>query len=146
MRRPKVIPRIGRTRLLLFLAILGPGLITASADNDAGGIATYSVAGGNHGYSMLWVLVLIMIALAVTQEMGARMGIVSGQGLAALIRERFRVRVTLLAMLTDELLQQRYNVKEFVRRRKPSFFRPLPPELVEELATSCDVVITGVGD
>ncbi len=98
MKRPKVIPRIGKTRLLLFLAIIGPGLITANADNDAGGIATYSVAGARFGYSMLWMLLLITISLAVTQEMGARMGVVSGQGLAALIRERFRLRLTLLAM------------------------------------------------
>ncbi len=98
MKRPKVIPRIGKTRLLLFLAIIGPGLITANADNDAGGIATYSVAGARFGYSMLWMLLLITISLAVTQEMGARMGVVSGQGLAALIRERFRLKLTLLAM------------------------------------------------
>jgi len=98
MRRPKVLPRIGRTRLLLFLSLLGPGLVTASADNDAGGIATYSIAGARFGYSMLWMLLLITISLAVTQEMGARMGIVTGQGLAALIRERFRLKLTVLAM------------------------------------------------
>lgn len=98
MRRPKVLPRIGRTRLLLFLSLVGPGLVTASADNDAGGIATYSIAGARFGYSMLWMLLLITISLAVTQEMGARMGIVTGQGLAALIRERFRLKLTVLAM------------------------------------------------
>lgn len=119
MRRPQVtsvknvLPRIGRTRLLVFLAILGPGLITASADNDAGGVATYSVAGGNYGYSMLWVLVLILISLAVTQEMGARMGIVSGQGLAALIRERFRVKVTLFAMATMLVANLGTTISEF---------------------------------
>ncbi|MHB0866408.1 MAG: Nramp family divalent metal transporter [Thermoleophilia bacterium] len=98
MRRVKVPFRIGRTRLLLFLSMLGPGLITANADNDAGGIATYSVAGARFGYGMLWMLLLITLSLAVTQEMGARMGVVTGQGLAALIRERFRLKLTLLAM------------------------------------------------
>ena len=83
MRRPRVLPRIGRTRLILFLSILGPGLITANADNDAGGIATYSVAGARYGYGMLWMLLLITLSLAITQEMGARMGVVTGQGMAA---------------------------------------------------------------
>ena len=90
------LPRIGRTRLLLFLAMLGPGLITANADNDAGGIATYSIAGARYGYGMLWMLLLITFSLAVTQEMGARMGVVTGQGLAALIRERFRLKLTVV--------------------------------------------------
>jgi Mn2+/Fe2+ NRAMP family transporter len=92
------LPKIGRTRLLLMFSLLGPGLITAMSDNDAGGIATYSVAGARFGYSMLWMLLLITISLAVTQEMGARMGVVTGQGLAALIRERFRLRLTVFAM------------------------------------------------
>jgi NRAMP (natural resistance-associated macrophage protein)-like metal ion transporter len=112
-RRATAIRRIGRTRLLLFLAILGPGLITASADNDAGGIATYSVAGGRYGYSMLWALALLIISLAVTQEMGARMGLVSGQGLAALIRERFRVRVALLAMTAMIIANLGTTISEF---------------------------------
>ena len=113
MRRPKVLPRIGRTRLLLFLAILGPGLITASADNDAGGIATYSVAGARFGYGMLWALVLIVICLAVTQEMGARMGIVTGQGLSALIRERFRIRMTMFAMAVMLIANLATTISEF---------------------------------
>ncbi len=113
MKRPKVLPRIGRTRLLLFLAIIGPGLITANADNDAGGIATYSVSGARFGYGMLWMLLLITISLAVTQEMGARMGVVTGQGLAALIRERFRVRLTLFAMAAMLLANLATTVSEF---------------------------------
>ena len=111
--RRRVMTRIGRTRLLIFLAILGPGLITASADNDAGGIATYSVAGGTYGYSMLWALALLMISLVVTQEMGARMGLVSGQGLAALIRERFRVRVALVAMTAMLIANFGTTISEF---------------------------------
>jgi NRAMP (natural resistance-associated macrophage protein)-like metal ion transporter len=78
----------------LFLAVLGPGLITASVDNDAGGITTYSVAGSNYGYDLLWTLVPITIALIVVQEMCARMGVVTGKGLADLIREHFGVKVT----------------------------------------------------
>jgi len=119
MRRPhvtsvkNVLPRIGRTRLFVFLAILGPGLITASADNDAGGIATYSVIGARYGYTMLWALVLVSVSLFVTQEMGARMGIVTGQGLAALIRERFRVRVTLFAMTTMLVANLATTISEF---------------------------------
>jgi NRAMP (natural resistance-associated macrophage protein)-like metal ion transporter len=87
-----------RRRLLLFLAVMGPGIITASVDQDAGGITTYSIAGAQYGYSLLWSLPLIVLALAVIQEMGTRMGVVTGRGLADLIRERFGLRVTLLCM------------------------------------------------
>jgi len=80
--------------LLLFLSILGPGIITGSVDNDAGGITTYSVAGALYGYNLLWTLIPSFVALAVVQEMNARMGIVTGKGLADLIRENFGVRIT----------------------------------------------------
>jgi NRAMP (natural resistance-associated macrophage protein)-like metal ion transporter len=88
-----------RRRILLFLAVLGPGLITANADNDAGGIATYAIAGAQEGYGLLWLLFLITFNLAVVQEMSARMGAVTGKGLADLIRERFGVRLTFICML-----------------------------------------------
>lgn len=78
----------------LFLAILGPGIITGSVDNDAGGITTYSVAGALYGYNLLWTLVPSFIVLMVIQEMNARMGIVTGKGLADLIRENAGVKVT----------------------------------------------------
>ena len=107
------LPRIGRTRLLLFLALLGPGLITANADNDAGGIATYSIAGARFGYGMLWMLLLITFSLAVTQEMGARMGVVTGQGLAALIRERFRLKLTVVAMAAMLVANLGTTISEF---------------------------------
>src|SRR5512137_548941 len=81
-------------RVMLFLAVLGPGLITASVDNDAGGITTYSVAGARYGYDLLWTLIPITVALIVVQEMSARMGVVTGKGLSDLIRENFGVRVT----------------------------------------------------
>lgn len=80
--------------VLLFLAVLGPGLITASVDNDAGGIATYSEAGSRYGYGLLWTLLPITVALVVVQEMCARMGVVTGKGLADLIRENFGVKIT----------------------------------------------------
>ncbi len=80
--------------VLLFLAVFGPGLITASVDNDAGGIATYSAAGSHYGYGLLWTLVPITVALIVVQEMCARMGVVTGKGLSDLIRENFGVKVT----------------------------------------------------
>lgn len=86
-------------RVLLFLAVMGPGIITGNVDNDANGIATYSIAGASYGYRLLWTLLVSTVALAVVQEMVARMGAVTGKGLADLIRERFRVRLTVLAMV-----------------------------------------------
>jgi NRAMP (natural resistance-associated macrophage protein)-like metal ion transporter len=80
--------------LFLFIAILGPGIITGSVDNDAGGITTYSVAGAQYGYKLLWTLIPSFMVLVVVQEMNARMGIVTGKGLADLIRENFGVKVT----------------------------------------------------
>lgn len=85
-------------RVLPFLAVIGPGIIAGSVDNDAGGIATYSIAGAHFGYSLMWVLFLTMIALAVTQEIGVRMGLATGKGLASLIREKFGVRWTTFIM------------------------------------------------
>jgi Mn2+/Fe2+ NRAMP family transporter len=81
-------------RIAIFLAILGPGIITGSVDNDAGGITTYSVAGAVYGYNLLWTLIPSFIVLLVIQEMNARMGIVTGKGLADLIRENAGVKVT----------------------------------------------------
>jgi NRAMP (natural resistance-associated macrophage protein)-like metal ion transporter len=78
---------------------MGPGIITASVDNDSGGITTYSLAGSQFGYLMLWTFIPMTVALAVIQEMGVRMGVVSGKGLAALIREKTGVRVTFFMML-----------------------------------------------
>ena len=80
--------------LLIFLAILGPGIITGSVDNDPGGITTYSVAGASYGYKLLWTLIPAFIVLYVVQEMNARMGIVTGKGLADLIRENAGVKIT----------------------------------------------------
>lgn len=81
-------------QLALFAAILGPGIVTGSVDNDAGGITTYSVAGARYGYQLLWTLAPSFLVLLIVQEMNARMGMVTGKGLADLIRENFRVKVT----------------------------------------------------
>jgi NRAMP (natural resistance-associated macrophage protein)-like metal ion transporter len=86
-------------RLFILFAVIGPGLITTNAGNDAGAIATYSQAGAEFGFQMIWILVLITLSLAVINEMSARMAVVTGKGLADLIRERFGVRGTTFAML-----------------------------------------------
>src|SRR6201994_4729863 len=86
-------------RLFAFLAVLGPGFITANVDNDPGGILTYSQAGAQFGYKLLWTLIPTTIALIVVQEMAARMGAVTGKGLSDLIREEFGLRVTFFTML-----------------------------------------------
>jgi NRAMP (natural resistance-associated macrophage protein)-like metal ion transporter len=91
--------RTGIRQLLMFLSIIGPGIITANADNDVGGIATYSLAGVQFGYSLLWLLIPVTVILYVAQEMGARMGVVTGKGLADLIRENFGVKVTFWVLL-----------------------------------------------
>jgi NRAMP (natural resistance-associated macrophage protein)-like metal ion transporter len=87
-----------KNKFLIILSIIGPGLITANAGNDAGGIATYSVVGAHYGYSMLWGMFAIAIGLAVVQEMNARMAVVTGKGLSDLIRERFGVKWAFFAM------------------------------------------------
>jgi Mn2+/Fe2+ NRAMP family transporter len=101
---PREVPRSGslramRLRLLAFLAVLGPGFITANVDNDPGGILTYSQAGAKFGYGLLWTLIPTTIALIVVQEMAARMGAVTGKGLSDLIREEFGLRATFFTMI-----------------------------------------------
>jgi NRAMP (natural resistance-associated macrophage protein)-like metal ion transporter len=91
--------RTWRTRLILIFAVLGPGFITANVDNDAGGILTYSAAGAQFGYSLLWTMIPITLALIVVQEMCARMGVVTGKGLSDLIREEFGLRITFIIMI-----------------------------------------------
>lgn len=103
-----------RKRLLAYVAILGPGMITANAGNDAGGIATFASVGADFGYSLLWLLIPITISLGIVQEMCARMGAVTGKGLADLIRERFGVRWTALIMLALLIANAGVTVSEFV--------------------------------
>jgi Mn2+/Fe2+ NRAMP family transporter len=85
--------------IIIFLSVMGPGIITANVDNDAGGITTYSLAGAQFGYNLLWLFIPMIIALAVIQEMGVRMGIVSGKGLADLIREKVGLKITFMMMI-----------------------------------------------
>lgn len=91
--------KLWKTRILVFLAVVGPGFITANVDNDAGGIYTYSVAGAQYGYGLLWTILPMTIALVVIQEMSARMGAVTGKGLSDLIREEYGLRTTFIMML-----------------------------------------------
>ena len=100
-------------RVSLYLAVLGPGLITASADNDAPGIATYSMAGSTYGYQFLSIILIVTIGEVVIQEMAARMGVVTGKGTADLIRERFGVKITAFAMLALLLANLGTTVAQF---------------------------------
>lgn len=93
------IRRIDKRGIVFFLSIVGPGIITANVDNDAGGIATYSVAGAQYGYALLWSLIPMLVVLFMIQEMVARLGVVTGKGLSDLIREQYGVRVTFFTML-----------------------------------------------
>ena len=86
-------------KFLLFMAIIGPGIITASIDNDASGITTYSVAGARYGNILLWTLIPTTIALVVIQEMAARMGVITGKGLSDLIRENYGIKATFFMMI-----------------------------------------------
>jgi NRAMP (natural resistance-associated macrophage protein)-like metal ion transporter len=103
-----------RIRILLFLAVLGPGFITANVDNDSGGILTYSQAGAKFGYTLLWTIIPITIALIVVQEMCARMGVVTGKGLSDLIREEFGLRLTFALMVVLVFVNYTNVVTEFI--------------------------------
>src|SRR6266536_4729028 len=105
--------RVWMRQLLVLLSVIGPGLITANVDNDATGITGYSLAGAQYGYGLLWAVVLVTISLAVVQEMVARMGVVTGKGLADLIRERFGVRVTFWSMTLLLIANIATTVAEF---------------------------------
>jgi NRAMP (natural resistance-associated macrophage protein)-like metal ion transporter len=102
-----------RRRVFLFLAVIGPGIITSNVDNDAGGIATYTQAGSAYGYTLLWSLIPMTIALYVTMEMCARMGVITGKGLSDLIREEFGFRPTFFVMITGFLVDLGNVVAEF---------------------------------
>ena len=103
-----------RPRFLTYLAIIGPGVITAAAGNDAGGIATFASVGADYGYRLLWILIPLTFALGIVQEMCARMGAITGKGLSDLIRERFGVRWTALVMLALLIANGGVTVSEFV--------------------------------
>jgi Mn2+/Fe2+ NRAMP family transporter len=102
-----------RRRVALFLAVIGPGIITSNVDNDAGGIATYTQAGSAYGYALLWALIPMTVALYVTEEMCARLGVITGKGLSDLIREEFGFRSTFFVMTTGFLVDLGNVVAEF---------------------------------
>src|SRR5688500_5577508 len=116
LRRP--LSRLRRSlseyRFFAYLAVLGPGIIAANAGNDASGIATYSTVGAGYGYSLLWIFIPMTVSLMVVQEMCVRMGVVTGQGLADLIREQFGVRWTALIMLSLLIANPVVIMSEFV--------------------------------
>src|SRR5271163_3326931 len=103
-----------KSRVLLFLAVVGPGIITANVDNDAGGILTYSQAGAQYGFLLLWTMIPITLALIVVQEMSARMGAVTGKGLSDLIREEFGFRITFFMMIGILITNFGNIVTEFI--------------------------------
>src|SRR5512136_1184237 len=102
-----------RARLFLLLAVVGPGIITANVDNDAGGITTYSVAGAHYGNSLLWMMPLVSLALIIVQEMSARLGVITGKGLADLIRESLGVRITTIVIGIVVVANLANTVSEF---------------------------------
>jgi Mn2+/Fe2+ NRAMP family transporter len=113
--RPRLRPRSRLTgKLLLVFAALGPGLIAANAGNDAGGIATYASVGAKYGYDLLWMMVVITVSLIVVQEMAARMGAVTGKGLAELIREQYGVRWSAFATVSVLIANLGICISEFV--------------------------------
>src|SRR5580704_829572 len=103
-----------RTRLFIFLGLLGPGLIAANAGNDAGGIATYSSVGAKYGYSLLWTIVLITISLAIVQMLAARMGVATGKGLAELVREEYGIRWSVFATVAVLIANLGICISDFV--------------------------------
>src|SRR5271163_809867 len=105
--------RMTRRRLAVFLAVVGPGLITSNVDNDAGGITTYTIAGAQFGYALLWSLIPMTIALYVSEEMCARLGVFTGKGLSDLIREEFGFRSTFFVMLAALAVDMGNTVAEF---------------------------------
>ena len=105
--------QVNARNIMLFLAILGPGIITANVDNDAGGITTYSLAAANYGTAILWMMIPTTVALVVVQEMCARMGAVTGKGLSDLIRETFGVKVTFYVMIALLLTNMGNSISEF---------------------------------
>jgi Mn2+/Fe2+ NRAMP family transporter len=115
LRYPKRIRRnLSEYKFYAYLAVLGPGIIAANAGNDAGGIATYSTVGAAYGYTLLWVFIPMIFSLIIVQEMCVRMGVVTGQGLADLIREQFGVRLTAMVMLALLVANSGVIISQFV--------------------------------
>ena len=138
--KPSGRPRLRRPRLRGLLLVLGPGLVSGFADNDAAGITTYSLAGAQYGYGLMWALLVTMIALGFTQEVGARLGIATGQGLSGVIRERFGVRWTALAVAVVLIANLGTTVAEFAGIAAALSLFGVPPQ-VSSIAAAALVVI-----
>jgi NRAMP (natural resistance-associated macrophage protein)-like metal ion transporter len=134
--RPRLPARLSlrRSGLFAFLGILGPGLIAANAGNDAGGIATYSSVGAKYGYDLLWMLVLITFSLALVQMLAARMGIVTGKGLAELIRERYGIRWSAFATLAVVVANMGICLSDFVGVGAALGLAGVPPQVSVPIA------------
>ena len=131
--------------LRVYLLALGPGLVTAFADNDAGGITTYSLAGAQFGFGLMWVLLVTAVALTVTQETGARLALATGQGLAGLIRERFGVRWTAFAVLTMLVANLGTTIAEFAGMAAALGLFGVPAGLSAVLSASLVVLLLARG-
>jgi Mn2+/Fe2+ NRAMP family transporter len=144
-RRPRRI-RLRRFQLPAMLLVLGPGLVSGFADNDAAGITTYSLAGAQFGYGFMWALLLTMIALLFTQEVGARLGLATGEGLSGVIRERFGVRWTALAVLVTLVANLGTTIAEFagIAASLELLFR-VPPQISSILAGMFVVIVLARG-
>lgn len=134
-----------RGRLRTLLLVLGPGLVTGFADNDAGGITTYSLAGAQYGYGLMWVLLVTAIALTITQEVGARLGLATGQGLGGVLRERFGVRWTAFAVLTMLIANLGTTVAEFAGIAAALGLFGIPPQLSAVLSAALIVILLSSG-
>jgi len=133
--RPRLRPRnVVAVKLLPLLAFLGPGIVAANAGNDAGGIATYSSVGARYGYDLLWMMVLITVSLIVVQEMAARMGAVTGKGLAELIREQYGPRWSLLSTFAVLLANLGICISEFVGIGAALGLAHVPPQVSVPIA------------
>jgi Mn2+/Fe2+ NRAMP family transporter len=128
--RPRLPARLSsrRARLFAVLGLLGPGLIAANAGNDAGGIATYSSVGAKYGYDLLWTILLITISLAIVQKLAARMGVVTGKGLAELIREEYGIRWSVLATSAVLVANLGICISDFVGAGAALNLAGIPPQ------------------
>jgi len=134
-----------RVRLIASLAVLGPGLVSGFADNDAGGITTYSLAGANFGYELLWVILASQVVLFFTQEAGARLGLATGKGLTSLIRERWGVRWTVFAVLLMLAANLGSIVAEFAGIGSALGIFGIPPQVSAAVAAIVVVAFIALG-
>jgi len=139
--RPSRRPRLRRPRFRGLLLVLGPGLVSGFADNDAAGITTYSLAGAQYGYGLMWALLVTMIALGFTQEVGARLGFATGQGLSGVIRERFGVRWTALAVSVVLIANLGTTVAEFAGIAAALSLFGVPPQVSSIAAAALVLVV-----